>query len=213
MHVRRNHSLLLLVVLYVACLAPSAKAGESIYNISAAAYVSSVEVNAGLNQGMGVVLEKGFTIATCAHVVRDFKWVKITKNGISTDGFVLARDESLDLAIIVTDATYTPFQYSPSGMTPLIGTPVMALGRENDEPTIQMGKVLDIPESDAGMFSIDVLGGPGASGGPVMDMNANLVGIIKGGRPSQSSGESVTFVIPIGVVIKFAEATRDNLNH
>jgi len=213
MHIRTYCLVSLLGVLLAPCATPTAQAGESIYNISAAAYVSSVEVSAGLNQGMGVVLEKGFTIATCAHVVRDFKWVKITKNGISTDGFVLARDESLDLAIIVTDVTYTPFQYSPSAMTPLIGTPVMALGRENDEPTIQMGRVLDIPETDVGKFSIDVLGGAGASGGPVVDMNANLVGIIKGGRPSQSSGESVTFVIPIGVVIKFAEAARENLNH
>ena len=188
--------------------------GENFYNISAAAYVSSVEIIAGeVNHGMGVVLEKGFTIATCAHVVRDSKWVKITKNGVSTDGFVLAKDLSLDLAIIVIDPTYTPFQYSPSVMTPLIGTPVLALGCENRESKIQMGSVLDIPETDTGRFSIDVLGGPGASGGPVLDMNANLVGIIKGGCPGSSYGESVTYVIPIGVIIKFAEDVREKLNH
>jgi S1-C subfamily serine protease len=188
--------------------------GENFYNISAAAYVSSVEITAGgLKSGRGVVLEKGFTVATCAHVVRDSRWVKVIQDGISTDGLVLARDEVLDLAIIVTDMTFTPFQYSPSVMTPLIGTPVLALGCENEMAVIQMGKVLDIPETDTGRFSIDVLGGPGASGGPVLDMNANLVGIIKGGCPSPSYGESVTYVIPIGIIIRFAELTRENLNH
>jgi len=192
----------------------SLQEGECFRKISEAAYVSSVEVAAGdINHGMGVVLEKGFTVATCAHVVRDYKWVKVTKNGISTKGLVLARDEVLDLAIIVTDNTFTAFQYSPSVMTPLIGTPVMALGRENEEPVIQMGKVLNIPETDTGRFSIDVLGGSGASGGPVMDMNGNLVGIIKGGCASPIYGESVTFVIPIGLIVRFAELTRENLNH
>jgi S1-C subfamily serine protease len=212
MFIRNHRFVSLLGVLLVACLAPSAKAEESIYNISAAAFISSVEIAAEVNHGMGVVLEGGHTIATCAHVVRDYKWVDVTKDGNTYKGYVIATDLSIDVAVIWTLANLKPFQYIDSVMTPLVNSSVIALGREGREPTIQMGVVLDIPETDTGRFNTSLPGGPGASGGPVLDMNANLVGIIKGGCPSAIKSECTTSVIPIGVVLKFIAETRRLVN-
>jgi S1-C subfamily serine protease len=187
--------------------------GQNYYALEAQAALSSVKIETSTATGMGVALEDGSTIATCAHVVGNNNWVDIYTGGFQDRGYVLSVDSENDIAIIRMEGKVRPFAVRTSTERIDAGTFVLAAGKPNKSSRIDMrpGTSLiyftDSLESDLIISSAPE---HGYSGGPVMDEDGRLVGIMK--SYAGFEGTTGTAVIPTWKVNALIKRTRDDLN-
>lgn len=143
--------------------------------------------------GTGFAIKSDGYIITNAHVVNDAGLIKV--RGINGDfkkslnAYVYAKDEALDIAILkIDDSLFTgfgrlPYTISYSQREP--GTEVFVLGY----PLIStMGTEIKLTNGiissksgfmgNSNQYQITVPIQPGNSGGPMFDMNNNVIGII-----------------------------------
>ena len=187
--------------------------GQNYYALEAQAELSSVKIETPTASGMGVALEDGATIATCAHVVGNNNWVDIYTGGFRDKGYVLSVDTENDIAIVRMEGKIKPFAVRRSEEKIGAGTFVVAAGKPNKSSRVDMRPgtsliyFMDNPTPD---LIISSEAEHGYSGGPVMDENGCLIGIMKSYAGFQ--GTTGTAVIPAWKVNALIKRTRDNLN-
>lgn len=150
------------------------------------------------NIGTGIIINSNGGIITNAHVIDDNKNFPVIvyfrrSSGayISTYGTVTDVSTNSDLAYILTHYTpkhYFELDYNPD--IPRIGTEVIALGYPHTsvsilEPTVTNGVVSNIEmlarpglNYPLRMIQTNVIVNHGNSGGPLVDYNGNLVGLM-----------------------------------
>jgi serine protease Do len=145
--------------------------------------------------GAGAVIGKDGTILTCAHVIKDAVQIQVIEgdfnNGATHTATVLKKDEKLDLALLKVDASVhmrpIPMSQAP---TPAPGTPVAAIGAPMKiMRTVTAGIVSYAgPENGMDIVIFDAKTTHGNSGGPLIDEEGDLVGIVTGdiGRDEES---------------------------
>ena len=148
---------------------------------------SIVRLTCGGGFGAGFVFLDDRHVATALHVVASGRPVLVTTlAGLEQHGTIVATDEPYDLAIV---EVATPLQLKPllPGEPPPVGAPVAAIGHplflgEGDAPhrgllvwSITAG-ILSAATEDR--LQYDAAVSPGNSGGPLLDVDGRVVGVI-----------------------------------
>jgi S1-C subfamily serine protease len=157
--------------------------------------VFTVETDAGLGTGfVGWQDADGLYVVTADHVVKDASTgVTLTRSGQSWQGDVNAEDLANDLAVIRLSA-------HPAGAAPLWQTPRRGVPSVGDElllvgspfglsGTVTTGVVSRVTPK---LVQTDAAANPGNSGGPAVDKQGNVVGVLVSG-----GGENINFAIRI----------------
>jgi S1-C subfamily serine protease len=212
MHIRTYCLVSLLGVLLASCVAAFGQA-QSTYVLEATAALSSVRIDTPSNKfGMGVALDDGATILTCAHVVDNHSWVDVDAGEFMEKGYVLAVDTENDLAIVRLEHKARPFYPCQSRDLPDPGTYTMAAGKTKASLDIDMraGSVITRLAGGYPNMVISTQPIPGYSGGPVMDENGYLIGIMR--ASCTLDGVPATEVIPAWKLVDFIQRTRKDLS-
>jgi tetratricopeptide (TPR) repeat protein len=145
---------------------------------------SCVRIYTAKGLGTGFFFRQGGYILTNRHVVSDADTVTVKlDDDRSFEATVVAKGEELDLAIIKIQLTEHDLVNFRTGLEVRIGLPVSLLGYpEVDLPTATMnsGRVSNTDRVFKGnpVYQLDVSANHGNSGGPVVDENGRLVGVL-----------------------------------
>lgn len=171
---------------------------------------SVVTVTTGDNSGHGsgfFISEDGL-IVTNYHVVKNSKKVNIIlSNNLSFVGDVIRTDINNDLALVkISGNGFKPFLLSESEDNNQIGAEVYAIGTPNDKKlsqTVSKGivsgnRLLD----DKSYIQTDVSVSPGNSGGPLIDKNGIVLGVITL-KVIDKGVEGLSFALPSSSIFTF----------
>jgi S1-C subfamily serine protease len=186
---------------------------EELVNYSGSAYsaetimasvgIAVVMIQADDNIGSGFVISSDGYIVTNFHVVKDSKFVNvkmIQENKYITNVSVVKVNPARDLALLKAEsANGLPSVVLGDSNNINIGERVVAIGNpEGLENTISDGLVSGIRESNGMKFiqtSVPVTGG--SSGGPLVNMQGEVIGVISSGLPKEGN---INFAVPINYV-------------
>jgi hypothetical protein len=171
---------------------------------------SVVTVTTGDNSGHGsgfFISENGM-IVTNYHVVKSSKKVNIIlSNNLSFVGDVIRTDINNDLALIkISGNGFKPFLLSESDDNNQIGAEVYAIGTPSDQKlsqTVSKGivsgnRLLD----DKSYIQTDVSVSPGNSGGPLINKNGLVLGVITL-KVIDKGVEGLSFALPSSSIFTF----------
>lgn len=143
----------------------------------------SVSVCGFRSSGSGVVVADGLLL-TAAHVVGDAQLVRIDHRGTSVTGEVLGvLGDGRDIALVAVDAPLA-VPVASAGI-PAVGAPLTLIGHPDGGPlTSSVGPVVEIAPvvarlaGGSDIHGIDVPTTQGISGGPAVDENGAVVGLV-----------------------------------
>ncbi|HET7856674.1 MAG TPA: S1C family serine protease [Gaiellaceae bacterium] len=158
-------------------------------------------VTAALDEGSGFagwVADGSTYVLTANHVVtlsiRARKpYVVLRQQGRKWRGRVVRVDDENDLAVIrVPGRIAPPLWQRPVYRPPAPGDDLLLVGApEGYEGSVTTGIVSRVTRQEV---QTDVSAHPGVSGGPLVDANGTVVGVLSSGE-----GETLNFAVPIGV--------------
>ena len=166
--------------------------------------------------GTGVIINDNADIVTSLHVVKDSRDIKVTfADGTHSDAFVLDQTPEQDLAVL---RVYNPPQLfvpatlgNPGSMR--VGDDVFVVGNPFGLYSSMSAGVISgfnrsfEPEGTdvrlEGLIQFDAAANPGNSGGPLLDRNGRVIGIVTGlVNPGQGN-----FFVGIGFAVPITQAT------
>jgi serine protease Do len=167
-----------------------------------------------LSGGSGFAISTDGVIATDAHVVDHCASVEVT--GFGTANLITA-DSQRDLAVIQIASGHLPSAAKIQGRTPELGQAIVAIGYPLSDVmgnalTISPGVVSSLSGlgGDKSKFSVSANLQPGNSGGPILDMHANVVGVAEAKlneitmlKVEGTTGGSVGFAIDTNTLLDF----------
>ncbi len=165
--------------------------------------------------GTGVIVSSNGYVVTNNHVVADnsISYTATLQDGTQKDATIIYRDRAHDIAILKIDGTYSSVASLGDSSTlsggQLIASVGNIYGRVNN--SLSVGAVIALnqsitahssdtdennPEDLYGLVQTTAYMVPGYSGGPVIDVHGNVVGI----NVATSADGGVSFFIPINIV-------------
>lgn len=167
--------------------------------------------NGKTSGGAGVIASSNGIILTNAHVVRSNKVTVTLADGRRFTGRPVAQAKDYDLAAIETDATnLTPVRFGdsenlrPGDWVFAIGHPWGVLGAVTSGIIIGSGSNLpEMPRGSKEWVATSLHLRPGNSGGPLVDIDGNVIGI-----NTVMAGPEVGLSIPGHVAKAFIEKVR-----
>ncbi len=187
------------------------KLSESVVNIDSTTFARSFRYGVVplAGSGSGLILDSRGHIITNNHVVDNADRVEVTlKDGSVISGSVIGSDSATDVAVVKveTNRVLTPASLGDSEKLK-VGQMALAIGNSLDlpgGPTVSAGVVSalgrPLPGADfiyEGFIQTDAAVNPGNSGGPLADLNGNVIGINTAIIPFANG---VGFAIPINIV-------------
>jgi serine protease Do len=208
-------SLLLLALCRCVLAADPSAAAASVKELAAKVRPSIVVITYagrdGAQQGLGTgfVIDKSGLIATNLHVIGEARPIGVqTADGKSlVVKSVEASDRSLDLAIVRVDSTdLTPLELAV-GESPAAGEPVVVMGNPQGlKHSVVSGVVSGAREIDGRtMLQLAIPVEPGNSGGPVLDLQGRVLGIV-------TMKSAVTENLGFAVAVNDLKTLRDKPN-
>ena len=168
------------------------------------------QVSATASSGSGMIISADGYILTNNHVVEGAEKLTVTMtNGEEYEATLIGADSDNDVALIKIEGTDFPTVSIGDSDNIQVGNQVCAIGNPLGEltNTLTVGYVsaLDREINEDGipinMFQTDCAINSGNSGGPIFDMNGNVIGITTAKYSSSSSYsasiEGIGFCIPI----------------
>src|SRR5919204_6064883 len=160
--------------------------------------VFTVETENGLGSGFVAWRDgSGTYLVTANHVVEGQlgTGVTISRKGASWSGEISAVDPKHDLAVIRIDAQPVgarPLWQNPNGKRPRTGDQLLLVGSPYGlYGTVTTGIVSRVTRK---VIQTDAAANPGNSGGPALDKQGHVVGVLVAG-----GGENINFAVPIGL--------------
>jgi len=174
-------------------------------------------VKVPISQGSGFVIDPNGLIATNGHVVENADRISVTLfDGSQYDAVIRQRDDRSDLAVLQVDAKNLPTVHwgdgsslrvnqwvfacgNPFGMANLDGRSsitygvVSALGREMTD------RITENPQLHyyGNLIETSAAINPGSSGGPLFNLDGQIVGVVTAIETSSGVNEGMGFAIPI----------------
>jgi serine protease Do len=183
----------------------------SMFNDEMAALVDDVQQSlvqiTGLqgNLGSGIIWQQDGLIVTNAHVVRESEVHVTLLDGTSYKAQLVAADDELDIAALAIDADGLPAtrigdsrKLRPGQWVVAVGHPFGVLGSATAGTVIATGAGLPEFGGEQEWIALNLRLRPGHSGGPLVDVNGNTVGI-----NTLITGPEVGFAIPVHLVEAF----------
>lgn len=178
--------------------------GLSVSAIARKASPSIVQIKgdsaSGPTSGTGFLVSSDGKIVTALHVIEDLQGGAIRlANGELYDAFtVLSYDKRKDIAIIKISGFDLPFLELGNSNKVTQGDSVVLIGNpEGLRGTLTAGIISAIRDSQDGTFKViqtDAASNPGNSGGPLLNLSGQVVGILD---YKFKGSESLNFAIPI----------------
>lgn len=173
---------------------------------------SVVTVKNGNSFGSGFLISKSGYIMTNHHVVAGGTGLEVIfSNGITMDATVVKSDEARDVAIVkINGSGFKPFAMNADEASSDIGSEVIAIGTPEDiklNQTVTKGIISgkrELEDNHArknNFIQTDVTINHGNSGGPLINMNGEVIGVIVA-KLSGKTTEGLGFAIPIGEAIE-----------
>lgn len=182
----------------------------SVSAVSIKTYViSSVEVYA---EGSGMYIEQlsdGALVLTCAHVLEDSYSVTVTDSlGRVFEAELVAKDDSTDLAVLKVNAMNVKVVEFGNGNNTQIGQFVMAIGNPTGDQLassltfgVLSGKQRSYSsDSYNTLLQFDAAVNPGNSGGPLINMYGQVIGVVSS-KIASLEYEGIGFAIPSDEVL------------
>jgi serine protease Do len=168
-----------------------------------AAYKSVVVIRTPIGQGSGFLYSASNIIVTNYHVVEDETDIEIEFfDRTRTQATVIGSDAYADVAVLTVPtapAEVTPLNF---GNQSSIGQQVVAIGNPlglTESLSVgyisQVNRLLDIEPIIVPVLQLDLTIAPGSSGGPLLDMLGNVVGITNAG-----TDVGFNFAVPVNIV-------------
>lgn len=170
-----------------------------------------------VGEGSGFIITADGLIVTNRHVVsdEDAEYTVVFDDGTKYDAQVLARDTFNDLAILKIDAqNLTPLALGDSDSLSQ-GQTVIAIGntlgqyRNTVTKGIVSGLARDLGGDYSGLIQTDAAINQGNSGGPLLNLEGQVVGINTAVDRS-AGGENIGFAIPINEAKASIESVKQN---
>jgi S1-C subfamily serine protease len=183
-------------------------------------------------QGSGFVISDGGEIATNAHVVTDGEggggpiheakevYVQFAdRSQVAAD--IIGFDPNADVALLKVDPSgldLHPLQLATNEQVQ-VGQPVAAIGSPfGEDRSLSVGVVSATDRSIQSLTKFQIEGAiqtdasinPGNSGGPLLDADANVVGINQQINTTSGGNEGVGFAVPINLVAHSLDELRSN---
>ena len=182
--------------------------------------VVSIEVEIGLfdsASGTGFVVDEFGHIVTNAHVVEDAYAIAVEfQDGLQTSAELIGMDTLVDIAVIKVDVR--PYRLKPVTFGDSddldIGQSVLAIGNPFGlEATLTTGIIsglkreLEFDDGSVleGMIQTDAAIAPGSSGGPLLTLNGEVIGVNSAGFGGRFGGTNFGFAIPSNLVKQVSE--------
>lgn len=157
--------------------------------------VFTVNTSDGLGAGFAGWTKDGqLYVVTAAHVVSEVgEQVLLERNTGSWRAEVVARDRGKDLAVLRVDGKPVgarPLWQKPRANRPRVGDELLLVGSPFGlGGTVTSGVVSRVRPK---LIQTDAAANPGNSGGPAVDRNGRVVGVLVAG-----GGENINFAVPI----------------
>ncbi len=170
--------------------------------------------------GAGVVVNAAGAVLTALHVVEDSTSIEVLfADGTQAAGHVLSSQASSDIAVLLVDRLPEPLVPAVMGGGPQVGDAVFPVGNPLGlRGTLTAGVVsavdrqirTDTGRTLTGLIQFDAAVNPGNSGGPLLDRNGRVVGIVTSlANPSkQPYFVGIGFAVPIGTASGVAGGPR-----
>ena len=169
------------------------------------------------NLGSGIIWRQDGLIVTNAHVVRHSEVHVTLLDGTFYKAQLIAADDELDIAALAIDAYDLPTTrvgdsrgVRPGQWVVAVGHPFGVLGSATAGTVIATGSGLPEFGGEREWLALNLRLRPGHSGGPLVDVNGNTVGI-----NTLITGPEVGFAIPVHLVETFLREhikTNDAVN-
>jgi len=156
------------------------------------------------SSGSGFLIREDGYLVTNAHVVGDAERIQVKlSDGRRFDGKLIGLDERVDLALVKIDATGLPVAPLGDSNRARVGEFVLALGHPFGlEQTVSFGIVsrkgapLQIATPGFEFIQTDAAVNPGNSGGPLVNMAGEVIGV----NSMAAVNGSIGFAIPVNLV-------------
>lgn len=165
-----------------------------------------VTIKTAAGHGSGFIISENGFIITNYHVVADSSKLEIILNESKFKATILNVNKEADLALLKIEKTgLIPFDAS-GNVTYDIGNEVYAIGTPEAEDlsqTVSKGIISSVRKQANGskLIQTDVSINKGNSGGPLVDNNGKLIGVVNS-KLSGVGTEGISFVIPLDIVLK-----------
>ena len=154
--------------------------------------------------GSGFVIREDGYLVTNAHVVGDAERIQVRlSDGRRFDGRLVGLDERVDLALLKIEATGLPVALLGDSNRTRVGEFVLALGHPFGlEQTVSFGIVsrkgapIQVAAPGFEFIQTDAAVNPGNSGGPLVNMAGEVVGV----NSMAAVNGSIGFAIPVNLV-------------
>ena len=169
------------------------------------------------SSGSGFILSEDGYIITNAHVVADASSIEVVLfNDDSFEAKLVGADTSYDIAVLKIEAKGLPAVTVGDSDTLKVGEDVVAIGNPLGELTFTMtngilsaiDREINIDGNPQNMLQTNAAINSGNSGGPLFDMDGNVIGVTtakySGSSMSGTSIEGLGFAIPINEALKVA---------
>jgi serine protease Do len=169
------------------------------------------EVQRGI--GSGFIISNDGLVLTNAHVVEGADEVLVTlTDRREFKARVLGADKRTDVAVLKLEATNLPFLRTGDSSKIRVGEWVIAIGSPfNLENSVSAG-IISAKARDTGdylpLIQTDVAVNPGNSGGPLINMRGEVVGINSQIATMSGGYNGISFAVPIDEAIRVADQLR-----
>jgi len=178
--------------------------------------VIEVEGNDGDGLGTGIIIDELGSIITSNHVVADSTDIYITfSDGSRSKAFILSTAPEQDIAVLrafnTPDIIFPATLGNPRAMRVgddvyVIGHPFGLAGSLSAGVISGFDRIFQPPGGDTnleGLIQFDAAANPGSSGGPLLDRNGRVIGIVTGIISPKDSSlfAGVGFAVPITVAV------------
>ena len=167
------------------------------------AYRSVVVIRTSIGQGSGFLFNSSNLIATNYHVVEDETNIEIEFfDKTRTQATIVGSDAYSDVAVLSVPNVPTMATSLDFGDQPSIGQQVVAIGNPlglTESLSVgyisQVNRTLDIEPIIVPILQLDLTIAPGSSGGPLLDLSGNVVGITNAGTEV-----GFNFAVPVNIL-------------
>ena len=169
------------------------------------------------SSGSGFILSEDGYIITNAHVVADASSIEVVLfNDDSFEAKLVGADSSFDVAVLKIEAKGLPAVTVGDSDSLKVGEAVVAIGNPLGELTFTMtngilsaiDREINIDGNPQNMLQTNAAINSGNSGGPLFDMDGNVIGVTtakySGSSLTGTSIEGLGFAIPINEALKVA---------
>lgn len=194
-------------------------------NVNAVVYIESKAVvnyygreAEATSSGSGFIISSDGYVLTNYHVVENTKQLTVkTYSGDSYDATLVGYDASSDVAVLKIDGTDLPSVKIGDSDSVNVGDQVVAIGNPLGELTSTLtggyvsakGRTITTENTLTNMIQTDAAINSGNSGGPLFNMNGEVIGITSakysGSSSSGASIEGIGFAIPINEVMDMVD--------